>query len=101
MAPPSGPQHPLPNAEFAGAAANQSTVLQNGINEYLNRLTTLKMLFESADVEVTRHEFQLFVAKAFRATGLEMPAGPSGRADEPLGCATVNLGAHTIYVVCS
>jgi len=32
--------------EFAGAATNQAIILQNGVNEYMSRLTALKMLFE-------------------------------------------------------
>ena len=45
---------------FRGAAETQVIVLQNGINEYLSRLVTLRTLFESANDEVTRSEFEVF-----------------------------------------
>src|SRR5665647_1287188 len=47
-------------AEFEGVAATELIVLQNGINEYLSRLVTLRTLFESANEEVTRSEFEVF-----------------------------------------
>jgi diguanylate cyclase (GGDEF)-like protein len=40
-------------------------VLQNGINEYLSRLVTLRTLFESANEEVTRSEFEVFSGRLF------------------------------------
>jgi diguanylate cyclase (GGDEF)-like protein len=52
-------------AEFEGVAATELIVLQNGINEYLNRLVTLRTLFESANEEVTRSEFEVFSARLF------------------------------------
>jgi diguanylate cyclase (GGDEF)-like protein len=51
--------------EFEGVAATELIVLQNGINEYLNRLVTLRTLFESANEEVTRSEFEVFSARLF------------------------------------
>jgi diguanylate cyclase (GGDEF)-like protein len=50
---------------FEGAAKTRLIVLQNGINEYLNRLGTLRTLFESANDEVTRSEFEVFSRKLF------------------------------------
>jgi diguanylate cyclase (GGDEF)-like protein len=52
-------------AEFEGVAATELIVLQNGINEYLSRLITLRTLFESANEEVTRSEFEVFSGRLF------------------------------------
>ena len=52
-------------AEFEGVAATELIVLQNGINEYLSRLVTLRTLFESANEEVTRSEFEVFSGRLF------------------------------------
>ncbi len=53
------------SAEFEGVAATELIVLQNGINEYLSRLVALRTLFESANEEVTRSEFEVFSARLF------------------------------------
>jgi diguanylate cyclase (GGDEF)-like protein len=50
---------------FESAAKTRLIVLQNGINEYLSRLGTLRTLFESANDEVTRSEFEVFSGKLF------------------------------------
>jgi diguanylate cyclase (GGDEF)-like protein len=50
---------------FDGAAKTRVIVLQNGINEYLSRLGTLRTLFESANDEITRSEFEVFSRKLF------------------------------------
>src|SRR6202035_5872553 len=50
-------------AEFEGAAATELIVLQNGINEYLSRLVALRTLFESANEEITRSEFEVFSSR--------------------------------------
>ena len=50
---------------FKGVAETQVIVLQNGINEYLSRLATLRTLFESANDEVTRSEFEVFSRRLF------------------------------------
>src|SRR5580704_11215099 len=47
-------------AEFEGVAATELIVMQNGINEYLSRLVALRTLFESANEEITRSEFEVF-----------------------------------------
>src|SRR5512139_1673971 len=47
-------------AEFEGAAETQAIVMQNGMNEYISRLMALRTLFESANEEVTRSEFETF-----------------------------------------
>jgi diguanylate cyclase (GGDEF)-like protein len=39
--------------------------MQNGINEYLSRLVTLRTLFESANEDVTRSEFEVFGGRLF------------------------------------
>jgi diguanylate cyclase (GGDEF)-like protein len=52
-------------AAFEGAAATQLIVLQNGIDEYLSRLLTLRTLFESANEDITRSEFEVFNGRLF------------------------------------
>ena len=51
--------------EFEGVAATQLIEMQNGVNEYLARLVTLRTLFESANEEVTRSEFEVFGSRLF------------------------------------
>jgi diguanylate cyclase (GGDEF)-like protein len=51
--------------EFEGAAATQLIEMQNGVNEYLGRLVTLRALFESANDEVSRSEFEVFGSRLF------------------------------------
>jgi diguanylate cyclase (GGDEF)-like protein len=51
--------------EFEGVAATELIVMQNGINEYLSRLVTLRTLFESANEDVTRSEFEVFSGRLF------------------------------------
>ena len=52
--------------EFGAVAENQSMILQNGINEYLNRLVALRALFESSPREVSRKEFEIFAERVLR-----------------------------------
>ena len=51
--------------EFEGAVATELIVMQNGVNEYLSRLVTLRTLFESANEDVTRSEFEVFGGRLF------------------------------------
>jgi len=51
--------------EFEGVASTQLMEMQNGINEYLGRLVTLRTLFESANEDVTRSEFEVFGSRLF------------------------------------
>ena len=51
--------------EFEGVAATQLLEMQNGVNEYLGRLVTLGTLFESANEEVSRSEFEVFGSRLF------------------------------------
>lgn len=51
--------------EFEGVAATQLIEMQNGINEYLSRLVTLRTLFESANEDITRSEFEVFGGRLF------------------------------------
>jgi diguanylate cyclase (GGDEF)-like protein len=51
--------------EFEGVAATQLIEMQNGVNEYLGRMVTLRTLFESANEEVTRSEFEVFGRRLF------------------------------------
>ncbi len=47
--------------EFNAIAENHYMVLQNGLNEYLNKLLTLHALFDSSNDQVSRQEFEAFV----------------------------------------
>jgi diguanylate cyclase (GGDEF)-like protein len=51
--------------EFEGVAATQLIEMQNGVNEYIGRLLTLRTLFESANEDVTRSEFEVFGSRLF------------------------------------
>jgi diguanylate cyclase (GGDEF)-like protein len=51
--------------EFESVAATQLIEMQNGINEYLSRLVTLRTLFESANEDITRSEFEVFGGRLF------------------------------------
>jgi diguanylate cyclase (GGDEF)-like protein len=51
--------------EFEGVAATELIEMQNGINEYLSRLITLRTLFESANEDITRSEFEVFGGRLF------------------------------------
>src|SRR5580704_10119516 len=55
----------LTAVEFEGVAKNQALILQNGVNEYVGRLVTLRTLFESANDEITRSEFEVFANRLF------------------------------------
>src|ERR1700692_1637616 len=55
----------ITSAEFEGVAATELIVLQNGINEYQSRLVALRTLFESANEEITRSEFEFFSSRLF------------------------------------
>jgi len=46
--------------QFHVLAENHFMVLQNGLNEYLNRLRAVRALFDSSDDPVTRSEFDAF-----------------------------------------
>jgi diguanylate cyclase (GGDEF)-like protein len=52
-------------AEFEGLAETQAVVIQNGVNEYISRLMTLRTLFESANEDVTRSEYESFTSRLF------------------------------------
>ena len=51
--------------EFEGVAETQSIIMQNGMNEYISRLVALRTLFESANEEITRSEFEAFTGRLF------------------------------------
>jgi diguanylate cyclase (GGDEF)-like protein len=52
-------------AELEVMAETQAIVLQNGINEYISRLSTLRTLFESANEDITRSEYETFSSRLF------------------------------------
>ena len=51
--------------EFGGAAETEAIVMQNGLNEYISRLVALRTLFESANEDITRSEFETFSGRLF------------------------------------
>ena len=51
--------------EFEAMAETQAIIMQNGMNEYVSRLVALRTLFESANEEVTRSEFEAFSSRLF------------------------------------
>ena len=57
-------QH-VTRVEFEGVASTELIEMQNGVNEYLSRLVTLRTLFESANEDVTRSEFEVFGGRLF------------------------------------
>src|ERR1700756_1454134 len=56
----------LAHTEFVGLAENQAITIQNGINEYVGRLITLRTLFESANEDITRSEYETFSQRLFQ-----------------------------------
>jgi CHASE1-domain containing sensor protein len=46
--------------DLAGRASNQSIILQNGIDDYWDKLYALRALFDSSEQAVTRGEFESF-----------------------------------------
>ena len=52
-------------AEFGSAAETEAIVMRNGLNEYISRLVALRTLFESANEEITRSEFETFSGRLF------------------------------------
>jgi diguanylate cyclase (GGDEF)-like protein len=52
-------------AEFDSVAETEAIVMQNGLNEYISRLSALRTLFESANEEITRSEFETFSGRLF------------------------------------
>src|SRR5450755_1518065 len=55
----------ITRSEFEGVAETQAIVMQNGMNEYVSRLGALRTLFESANEEITRSEFETFSGRLF------------------------------------
>jgi diguanylate cyclase (GGDEF)-like protein len=53
--------------EFKSVAATELIEMQNGVNEYLSRLVTLRTLFESANEDITRSEFEVFGGRLFES----------------------------------
>src|SRR3954462_782489 len=51
--------------EFDAVADTQTIIMQNGMNEYISRLMALRTLFESANEEITRSEFETFTGRLF------------------------------------
>jgi diguanylate cyclase (GGDEF)-like protein len=56
----------LARTEFEGLAENQAITIQNGVNEYVSRLMTLRTLFESANEDITRSEYETFSQRLFQ-----------------------------------
>jgi len=52
--------------QFGVLAENHFMVLQNGVNEYVNRLKAVRALFDSSADPVTRNEFEAFTRPLLR-----------------------------------
>ncbi len=57
----------LARTDFEGVAEAQAILVQNGINEYVSRLTALRTRFESANEDITRSEYQTFATRLFES----------------------------------
>jgi diguanylate cyclase (GGDEF)-like protein len=57
----------LARSDFEGLAEAQAILIQNGVNEYVSRLTALRTRFESANEDITRNEYQTFSGRLFEA----------------------------------
>jgi diguanylate cyclase (GGDEF)-like protein len=57
----------IARAEFDALAEAQAILIQNGVNEYVSRLTALRTRFESANDDITRSEYQTFSGRLFEA----------------------------------
>ena len=57
----------LARADFESMAEAQATLIQNGVNEYVSRLTALRTRFESANEDITRNEYQTFSTRLFES----------------------------------
>ena len=55
--------------QFHVLAENHFMVLQNGLNEYVNRLEAVRALFDSSDDRVSRGEFEAFTRPLLRENG--------------------------------
>jgi len=51
--------------EFEAAAGAEAQAMSHGIRDYIGRLETLRTLFESANEDVTRGEFEVFSKRLF------------------------------------
>jgi diguanylate cyclase (GGDEF)-like protein len=54
--------------QFTAIAENQFMALQNGLNEYLTKLVTLRALFDSSDLPVSRKEFGAFAQSHLKSS---------------------------------
>jgi diguanylate cyclase len=50
----------LAQAQFQAIAENHFMVMQNGLNEYVNRLRAVRALFDSSEGQVSRNSFEAF-----------------------------------------
>src|SRR6516162_2714927 len=50
----------LAQARFEAIAENHFMVMQNGLNEYVNRLRAVRALFDSSEGQVSRDSFEAF-----------------------------------------
>lgn len=57
----------LAQAELEGLAEAQAILIQNGLNEYVSRLTALRTRFETANDDISRSEYQTFSTRLFEA----------------------------------
>ncbi|MGP8121366.1 MAG: putative bifunctional diguanylate cyclase/phosphodiesterase [Xanthobacteraceae bacterium] len=58
-------EHRIAQVEFESAASAEATSMSHGIQDYIGRLETLRTLFESANEDITRSEFEVFSKRLF------------------------------------
>jgi len=58
-------EHRIAQIEFEAAASAEAQAMAHGIRDYISRLETLRTLFESANEEITRGEFEIFSRRLF------------------------------------
>ena len=56
-------------AQFHVVAENHFTIVQNGLNEYVNRLRAVRALFDSSEGQVSRNAFDAFTRPLLRENG--------------------------------
>ncbi|MDR3468280.1 MAG: EAL domain-containing protein [Xanthobacteraceae bacterium] len=58
-------EHRIAQVEFEAAATAETLAMSHGIRDYISRLETLRTLFESANEDITRGEFEIFSKRLF------------------------------------
>ena len=62
-------ENKLAEARFQAVAENHFVVVQNGLNEYVNRLRAVRALFDSYEGAVSRNSFEAFTRPLLQENG--------------------------------